>query len=72
MSDQNPWERALFTAGAPNAGALTMQGGLDNIRQHKCPRCGNLMGRVKLAGKAREVMYCDRDRVVVPLAVEGS
>ena len=69
---QNPWKQALLTAGATNAGSLTMRGGLENIRQHKCPRCGNLMGRVKLAGKVREVMYCDRDRVVVPLAVEVS
>lgn len=67
----NPWEKALLTAGASNAGSLTMRGGLENILNHKCPRCGNLMGEVFLASKARKVMYCNRDRVVVPIKVTG-
>jgi len=68
---KNPWEKALLTAGASNAGSLTMRSSLENIRNHKCPRCGNLMGEVFLASKTRKVMYCNRDRVVVPIKVTG-
>lgn len=67
----NPWEKALLTAGATNASKLTMTAGLNVIKDRRCPRCGGQMGTVTLASGKRQAMYCNKDRVVIPLPVEG-
>lgn len=68
----NPWGQALLLAGAKNPDASVMQHQVveASLYSHKCPRCGSHMERVKLSASSdREVMYCTRDRVVVPIPV---
>lgn len=68
----NPWEKALFLAGSTDASSKVMktQQVTAGIYGNKCPRCGYAMTQVKLSASSdREVMYCTRDRVVVPLPV---
>lgn len=66
----NPWEKALITAGAKNASSMTMQSNLNRVRNHRCPRCGGHMGFVKLSASSdRVVLYCNKDRVVVPTPI---
>lgn len=68
----NPWGQAMLLAGAKDSDAAVMQHQVveASIHSHKCPRCGNHMEKVKLAAASdRCVMYCTRDRVVVPIPV---
>lgn len=69
---ENPWKQALLIAGAADPDATVMQRHTieASINLHKCPRCGSHMEKVKLSASSdRCVMYCTRDRVVVPIPV---
>ena len=68
--DKNPWEKALMLAGAADAPSLTMRANMQRIQEQKCLRCSGPMTKVRLSASSdRMVLYCEKDRVTLPLPV---